>query len=489
MPWTLEQHLQWMANDGIQLAPRYGDGTEGNSWRNADGTPVVRDAAAELAHVRDYLAKQPASYRALLAAMAEKLPPMSEACRAVSLIPSRNEGQYIERLLSLLADQRDLSGAPLESSLFEVQLLCNRLHGEEADDTVERLKIWRQRNRIQPLVIDYVHPPNEPVPLTMSRKILSDLALWRAAARPAYRHPLYLLSEDADLLWIDPRQVAIMIERLDAAPGLDVIRGQQDRCPWVMAEYPLLFLMRRSWNFTETFAARRSLWPDRNEKYDFNWNRIVTSGWNTAITAEVYARIGGYTTSRRFEEDMDIGEKISCLRGYEMDGRFVPQVATTGWIPTRSEGSPRRWLHRLLTGLEPYSDENNYENFFAIQHEEWIKQRSLEEMTGEVRNRASMRAENTPELERMLQNDYRFLIKVLKDQDRAAYAYGRVLFALGFKPHEVEIAGETVRVRSLEGARARLESYAARYVGVEVGDYPASLPLGSRRTNWTISIL
>jgi hypothetical protein len=110
---------------------------------------------------------------------------------------------------------------------------------------------------------------------------------------------VYFALEDADTVWLDPRQLAIQTAALDAHPELDGVRGQQDRCPWIMCENDLLVTLRRSWNFTEAFLSRESLRPHRNSLYDFTWNRVVTSGWNTAISAEAFAVMGGYTPDRR----------------------------------------------------------------------------------------------------------------------------------------------------------------------------------------------
>src|SRR6202011_3728739 len=159
---------------------------------------------------------------------------------------------------------------------------------------------------------------------TMARKLLADIALLRGLRRSSQRASLYLASEDADIYWLDPAQLDVMVRALDAAPALDALRGQQDRCPWLIAQFATLFLMRRSWNFLETHLASASRRPERNPHYDFNCNRIVTSGWNTVFSAEAYARIRGYTPIRRFEEDMDIGEKLSVLRAFWQDGKLVP---------------------------------------------------------------------------------------------------------------------------------------------------------------------
>ena len=77
----------------------------------------------------------------------------------------------------------------------------------------------------------------------------------------------------------------------------------------------IFFLIRRAWDFGEILLQNKKYRPDVNEKANFEWNRIITGGWNTAYSAQVYAEIGGYDPTMRQGEDMYIGKQISILRG------------------------------------------------------------------------------------------------------------------------------------------------------------------------------
>ncbi|MFD0558176.1 hypothetical protein FB566_3475 [Stackebrandtia endophytica] len=482
MPWSFTQHLDLLTAHGIVPEPLHGDGSRTNPWRDAEGRRPVRDARRERIAVREYLDHQPTGYRDTVEKIAATLPPMHPRCRISALVPCRTEAGQIGGLLSRYADQRDLTGGPLHGDDYEVLALVNRFADEPDDGTADVVNRWSGEG-LRAHAAEYIHPDGEKAPLTMARKLLADVALWRSVERPEPAGPLYLASEDADVPWLDPRQLAYMITTLDGDPGLDSVRGAQDRCPWQMARHPLLVLMRRSWNFTEALVARRSMWPDRNPGYDFTWNRLNTSGWNTAFTAEVYARVGGYSRQRPFEEDMDIGEKISAFRAYRQDGQLVPQVATVGRIPTRAEGSPRRWLYWAATGTEPYADGNDYENFFRRDHERAVKDRALTELETLAETATRLDVDRLTEA---MQRDLDFLTGRCGGDGNEAVLYRRVLALIGFRPGDADIDGGRLCIRSVAGVAERLARY-ARYADFTVGPYPRRLPLGTAANTWRMS--
>jgi predicted dehydrogenase len=474
--WSLIDHYDSMTAAGLALPPLDRRGSTHSAMLIAEWP----------AGVAKYLACQPENYRGLVERITETLPPMEARCRVSVLVPARNEAANLPRLLDLLDDQRDVDGRTLTRSAFEVVVLINRLQDESDDGSRDAIARWSQSRsrRYEPRVIEYVHPPDELAPLTLARKLLADVAVLRSAQRVPAR-PVYLASEDADLLWIDPCQLDVMVRTLDSHPILDAVRGQQDRCPWLMCRFPLLFLMRRSWNFAEAKAASPSFWPRRNPASNFNWNRIVTSGWNTAVRAEAYLSVGGYTRDRRFEEDMDLGEKISVWRGQYDQGRFIPYVEAVGRIPTRSEGSPRRWLYQLATGLYPYSPDNGYANFFAPEHEHAVKKLTVDELAAE----AGADRLDPETVGPLLSRDYQFLLECTPSRAEGERAYASVLAALGFRQSDFSLGRDHVVVKTLDGPVARIRSYASAWSTVEVAaQYPPVLPTRRRRT-WRLSVL
>lgn len=435
----------------------------------------MRDTARERRTVLDYLHSLPPGDFARLEASNARLRSMHPMCSLAVLVPSRNEAPCLPWFLELMHSQH------LDRRRFEVILLVNRRSGEDNDGSTDITRAWMRRRSDGLVVhlIEHVHGTDEKAPLTTARKILADLALYRSVRRTSAARPLYLSCQDVDLLWVDPRESDLIIETLDANPGLDGVRGQQDRCPWVMMNYALLFLMRRSWNFCETYAARRDLRPDLNPDYDFNWNRLVTSGWSSAFTAEAYAEIRGYTPHRLFEEDMDIGEKISCLRGYEEGGRFVAQTHTIGRVPIRSEGSCRRWIYSLRTRLSPYDEANDYDNFFNRRHEAAVKGQSLDALEKHLREPSPR--DEAEILTGLLQADLDFMLRAGGAEGEAAFR--RVLSWLGFRNGEAHVHARSVVVTELRSVRQRIRDYVERHRDLRPG-YPPSEPRRSHRSNW-----
>jgi hypothetical protein len=468
---TIDQQRERMDADGVRPWPILGAGTVDDPFRETDGRAPSRSAGRERRALQEYVATWDDAYRAAIADLAAGCRPLADDCRAVVLLPARNEKHTLAQTLRYLLDQRDpVTGTPLPAGRYEVQLLLNRFSHEAADADLVALAALPNADRLS--TVEYVHADDEHAPLTRARKVSADLAVYRALARPRYAAPLYFVSQDADMLWVDPREVAWYVDRFDREPGLDAIRGQQDRCPWILVKHPLVLLMRRSWNFCESLLTARSQHPDRNPHYDFNWNRTITSGWSTGFTAEVYALIRGYTPDRRFEEDMDIGERISCLRGIQVPGRgFVPQVQTTGRCPLRSEGSPRRWLYWAATSVQPYDDGRDYSNFFDLSIERDVKDLPLDELDAAVRPYTGL---VTEPVTGAFQTDFDFLTATVKDRALAMRWYARVLSGIGFAAGDVAIDDGRVQVRNLDRAEAAISSLAARLRGLRPpSQYPA----------------
>lgn len=460
--WTFDQHLQTMRDQNVRFSPRVGQGTRHFPLMDPCGKPIQRDPASERLEIESYLSNQSAEHLRLLERLADELPAMHAKCRLAVLLPCRNEAQHIQDRLNLMAEQFGADGRLLDRDLYEVIVLVNNAADENVDSTAELARLWRNPTGMNLSVIQMVHAVDESAPLTLARKILADLALLRASRRNVYSNPLYLVSEDADVVWNDPRQLSEMLNAFDAQPAIDGIRGYQDRCPWLLIDHPIVLLMRRSWNFCESYASSRALRPDRNPQYQFNWNRRVTSGWNSAFTADIYARIGGYNRFRKFEEDLDIGEKISTLRAYETSKGMIPQVNTVIGLPIRAEASPRRWYYRTAKGIEPYDDRNGYENFFAQEHEQFLKSKSLNELSQAIAPFSSLDPANIPLLEDMLQKDFEFLCRLHGSELLATRAYQRILSWLGFESSHTDIRDGQVFVRSLEGVRRTIDQFAAR---------------------------
>lgn len=182
-----------------------------------------------------------------------------------------------------------------------------------------------------------------------ARKLVTDLTLARSVKRTNQKGVLYIETEDADLNKIDRKTVSNLVTTMDKDPNLDAVRGVQDRMPETMMKNDLFFLNRRARDIMEVLLRHPDYRPEKYENADFVWNRVITGGRNSAYTAEMYAKIGGYNPTMKMGEDMYIGQGISVYRGIERgtkdaNGRYIPDTSVIGTVASRTDSSPRRFL-------------------------------------------------------------------------------------------------------------------------------------------------
>lgn len=274
-----------------------------------EGARARRDVAAERSAGARYLEAQPASHRAETRGMAGAIPPLSPQCRMTVLIPCRFEQRRLGACLDALRQACSSSAW----GRLEIVVLENWREGEQPDATGEVIGAFR---RVHPGGAPVHHlrkvfaPQDARMGLSLSRKLLADVAVERLVQRSGADAPLYLASMDADVVGIEPGTLEAVIARMDADGSIDAVRGVQDRQPEILAQNALLLLERRSWFFAEKLLSDPRFWPHRNPEANFIWHRNVTGGWNTFFSAQVYAEIGGYSRLR-FLEDVDIGNRIS----------------------------------------------------------------------------------------------------------------------------------------------------------------------------------
>jgi hypothetical protein len=487
MPASLDEHLTNLRAEGVAFDSYVRSGDREEGLLTSGGKTPTRCCSREQRRLHDYWSRLEPSYRARIEQLAHALPPIREQCRLVVQIVARLEERCLPRCLRAFLEQRDRSWSMLETDLYEILIVNNVDAGTEADESeavVTRIKHEYGVRARNVHLVSVVFDQDEPYPLTLARRYAADITIARLLARPTYPSPMYFALEDADLEWLDPRQVATQIAVLDEQPALDAVRGQQDRCPWIMAQHDLLLLLRRSWNFTESYLTRHSLRPERNPHYNFNWNRVVTSGWNTAITAEAFALINGYTRHRRIGEDVDLGERISCVRGHEVANGFLPQMGTVAKVNIRAEGSPRRWLLRVAEQVEPYERKQGYANFFSRETSTRLRDTSYIDMLDQARLSARIAPSNLHLFEEVLTKDWRFTLRVRHTVEAARAQFRFVMTMLGFSRDDWTYENDTIRVRRLDAIATRLEAYRQRSAGAgPILGTPSAASRG-RRVTW-----
>jgi hypothetical protein len=325
-------------------------------WRDAEGKEVERNVEREQKRIREYIAAQDPVYRAELDSLATLVGPMHPKCRLSVIIPARFEEPNLSNLLTQYAKQIDEQGKPLDPDLYEINIIVNRKQGETPDKSMEVIAEWKKENpSIHVNAIDKEFSPQQ-ANVGTARKYITDLALLRSVTRSTAAGPLYIESEDADLISLDRRTVSKLVRNFDSEPQLDILRGIQDRQPEVLRKNHLLFFERRVWDFMEVFMRRQAYRPENMENSSFVWNRVISGGWNTAYTAESYTQIGGYVPDL-ITEDMKIGWKISYLRGQQNEkGEFVLNTQTVKTSGLRASSSPRRFLDAMNRNIAPYAD-------------------------------------------------------------------------------------------------------------------------------------
>ncbi|MBI4066524.1 hypothetical protein HY411_02300 [Candidatus Gottesmanbacteria bacterium] len=434
-------------------------------WIDKDGKPVVRDVTRERSVMKDYLEEIRASdptYFAYLESLlaAPQMKGMNEYTRVAVNIPAYLEGKNIYNTLDMYVKQVDKKGQPLNPDLFEINVIVNRRTGTTADNTVAEIErfIVDSNARGERFHINYLDVTFDPPYNTVgnARRVMTDLSLMRSLARPNQTQPLYIESEDADLMHVDPKTVVNLVDKLDQNPHLDAAVGIQDRMPEVLMQNDYLFLHRRLEDITGTILERRKKFrPDMNPFWHHWQNRNITGGWNNGYTAESYALIRGYDRMRIMAEDTVLGERISMIRG----NGTMPNLDVVGNLPTRSDSSPRRFIKQIVTGKSAYSD-----SFVDEQVNQEIKTATLDELMNRIAHVARIGEENKHKFVGLLQWQYDYIKSIVQDETNARDTYDMVMLFIGLKKDDYAFTPDgKVEIKSLDNLKASLEDYRARH--------------------------
>jgi len=435
-------------------------------WVDEDNKKISRDGTREKARLVAYLKKQDQEYLEELKRFNKGLKPMSKDCRISVIIPARLEEQNLKNLLDQYIQQEDNNGNPINKDLFEINILVNRKEGEEGDKSMEVIDKWKKENPGHHVnAVDIVFPKSK-ANVGMARKYITDLSLLRSTERRTASGPLYIESEDADLVSVDRRTVNKLIADFDGEPHLDVLRGIQDRQPEIMSQNDLFFFERRLWDIGEVLLRDESLRSDRFDNSSFVWNRVISGGWNTAYTAEAYAQINGYV-SDTIGEDMKIGQKISVLRGN--GNKINTYTATTSGL--RSNSSPRRFIDAMV------KHENPYDNF----EDQSMKRKSLTELMMGLKQYEKILPEHKKRYAAGINTLYSFMKGQMGTGRETRRVMQRTLFYVGLKENEDYVFTKDDNVKITEKVYKKIGEMLAKYRKDE------KWKLGYRRQNSPLS--
>jgi hypothetical protein len=189
-----------------------------------------------------------------------------------------------------------------------------------------------------------------------------------------------------------------------------------------------------------------------NPYWNYTWNRVVTGGWNTGYTAEGYADIDGYESAVA-GEDMLIGEKLSMIRG---DGN-KPNLDVIGTVSTRSDSSPRRFIHEIIQGKGAYVDFGNEDD------NREIRNKSIPELMSVIKSHARVSEENSADFEKYIN-----WISTCSQAVTGGSAVEseqmtrRILFMLGLKKNDYTMTNGQIVVSNWKNFAHSLDSYRTR---------------------------
>lgn len=454
--------LQWMRKwvsdmGGPRTRRQVKDASGKEHWVEADNSPVVRSVERERNTIYNYLnsefSKNP-EYKQKVASVMSSLGAMSSNCRVSVNIPAWMEADNLDRLLSQYIDQTDNKGEALEQSLFEINILVNRKKGTPEDNSVKVIesfteKYAKRHNGARP-VVHYANVEMEPEEANIGfvRKLLTDAVLQRSLDRNNQSQPLYIESEDADLIEVDKRTVFNLISKLDKNPHLDAVHGIEGRMSSIIKDNALLLMRRNAWEVL-LFNARQKRFRDpRNPNWNSFSNRVITGGWNSGYSAEAYAMIGGYEPARA-GEDISIGERISMMRG---DGDY-PNLETIGSVPTRTESSPRRFIDEIA------NKKSAYEDFVDDDNEEAIRGVSLSDAMKRIDEYADITEDNKPNFENEAQMYYDWARGSTPTLGDARDVARRIMRSVGYEEGDYVFEGDKIHIVNWDNVKRNIEDY------------------------------
>lgn len=454
----LAQMRKWIADMGGPHTRKQIEDVSGKKhWVEADGSPVMRSVERERESIASYLNDEFSDnpeYERKVAAVASSLGSMNNDCRVSVNIPAWMEEDNLSRLLNQYIDQVDNKGDSLDRSLFEINILVNRRKGTPEDKSVKVIENFieeytRRYDGVRP-VVHYANVEMEPEEANIGfvRKLLTDAVLQRSLDRDNQLQPLYIESEDADLIEVDKRTVFNLISKLDKNPHLDAVHGIEGRLLSIIKDNALLLMRRNAWEVFLFNVRQKRFRNPRNPNWNSFSNRVITGGWNSGYSAEAYAMIGGYEPARA-GEDISIGERISMMRG---DGDY-PNLETIGSVPTRTESSPRRFIDEIA------NKKSAYEDFGDDGNEEAIRGVQLSDAMKRIDEYVDITEDNKPTFENEAQMYYDWARGSTFTLGDARDVARRIMRSVGYEEGDYVFEGDKIHIINWDNVKRNVEAY------------------------------
>ena len=278
------------------------------------------------------------------------------ACRAVVILPARNEQEALPACLDSLAAQVDAAGNALAHDSFEVLLLLNNC----TDASAEVAHRWKAANSGFRLHVMERSLPAPEAHVGTARRMLMDTA-WHRLDQGldqgrGQRSAVAILSTDSDTLaapdWI-ARNLGALEDGADAVGG--AIRLKAGELEALPAGARRAYLRDRRY---QRLVAELEHWLD--PQAGDPWPRHLEHfGASLACTPEIYALAGGMPAVKPLEDVAFVNalRRIGARLRHEpsvvvytssrMDGRA--EVGLSGQLKIWQEMSERGEEHRVLS--------------------------------------------------------------------------------------------------------------------------------------------
>ena len=321
---------------------------------NFQGTPVqtFSTLTSSLQQQQFYLDQVYGKNKNELMDLSAQIPQMSAQCQLSINLPAYREGKNIYRTLAeYTIKQKELTGKPLSSNLFEINVLLNRPRPALSFDQRTEQEILRFKQ-------DYPHYQVNLLKKTFQfaqrplmgkiYKILADVALYRNLQRAdSPQQARFLLrTGGADAREKNPYFLSHLFG-VFKNPKVAVYRSESRYPQAVLQNCPLLHVL---------YVLESGL------------NRVYTRGRSNVglgtYTAEIYAQAGGFNQELTVAEEIDLAKRIS-----ETVIKYPERYVLKKDLWKNALDNPRRAIWALYTnrGLA-----NKYDHFGVEAIEEEI---------------------------------------------------------------------------------------------------------------------
>jgi hypothetical protein len=273
---------------------------------------LLADPNAELdpaVEIPDYLSRLTAKEKAHVESLAKQIDrEMSPSCKAVVAIPvnGAQEGPNIYKTLKWYTGQLDAEGNPIDPSTFEVVLYVNKPNDVEWDNTRDEIERFIADFPDFPVRVMYHNYPTYPG-FSRLHKDMMDAILVRTTSRPNPNDDLAIITNDADTLGIGQRYISSIVDGFEA-DQVDFVSGRLNWDPAAYLDSPMYMVAQ------EIVQKMDLIGRHPENRGSVGHIRYPGSGANSAVSATMYAAVGGDVDDRNVGPDVALRDAVFHAR-------------------------------------------------------------------------------------------------------------------------------------------------------------------------------